>query len=331
MKEPLASAVIITYNQKQYIEQTIECALAQKVDFEYEIIIGEDCSTDKTREICLRYQEQYPDIIRVITSDKNVGLLENWNRSVNAARGKYIAGCGGDDYWHNPDKIQKQVHFLEENPDYGMVHSGNDYLLQESETLKRKKYLSPQVQHNNDHSVKLLHLIILGQYQITASTALFKKQLFQKYFNLDEIKKNGFLMEDTPLWIEVAEHSAIYYLAESLATYRIHQNSISQCTDKRQALQFKKNNTEMCLYYCQKFKVPDYIRKNHEKNWRNSTLQLAFIEKCSLLAKQVKDKYPNLSIKELIWYQGAMFPLIRPLVLILRKLFQRNKVRHPWV
>ena len=106
MSEPLASAVIITYNQAQYIGQTIECALAQKVNFDYEIVIGEDCSTDRTREICLRYQAKYPDIIRVITSDRNVGLLDNWYRSVKAAKGKYIAGCGGDDYWHNPNKIK---------------------------------------------------------------------------------------------------------------------------------------------------------------------------------------------------------------------------------
>src|SRR5665647_482086 len=122
MSEPLVSAVIITYNQEKYIEQTIECAIAQQADFEYEIVIGEDCSTDRTREICLRYQEKYPHKVRVITSACNVGLMENFYRTVVAARGKYFAVCGGDDYWHDPEKLKKQVSLMEQRPEFGMIH-----------------------------------------------------------------------------------------------------------------------------------------------------------------------------------------------------------------
>ena len=323
MVNPLASAVIITYNQEKYIEQTIECALAQKVDFEYEIVIGEDCSTDRTREICLQYQEKYPNIIRVITSDNNVGLLENWCRSVKAARGKYIAGCGGDDYWHNPDKMQKQVMFLEENPDYGMVHSEHNNFCQKNGTLV-KSYHETHAKYCDNSSNDLLSLIVLGKYWIMASTAVFRKDIFDKYFDLNEIKKNGFLMEDTPLFIEIAAHSRIYYFSESFSTYRVLTNAISQNQDIKKALNFKKSNLEMCLYYCKKHKLSEDVKKHLESNWRRVTLQLAFIDKHLDLAEIVKKKFPDLSIKEWFWYQGTRIPIMRPLVLLVKILFQKK-------
>ena len=90
----------------------------QKTDFPIEFIIGEDFSNDGTREIVFEYAKNYPDIIRVFTSDYNVGSKANGRRCINAARGKYMALCEGDDYWVDPLKLQKQVDFLEKNPDY---------------------------------------------------------------------------------------------------------------------------------------------------------------------------------------------------------------------
>ena len=75
----------------------------------------------------MEYQKKYPDIIRVITSDRNVGMKKNGLRVLRACRGKYIAFCEGDDYWTDPHKLQKQVDFLEANPDYGMVHTDGDF------------------------------------------------------------------------------------------------------------------------------------------------------------------------------------------------------------
>ena len=93
----------------------------QQVNFPIELIIAEDCSTDGTRAICQQYAEQYPDLIRLITSDSNVGAIANERRAMLAARGKYIAFCEGDDYWTDPLKLQKQVDFLESHPDYSVT------------------------------------------------------------------------------------------------------------------------------------------------------------------------------------------------------------------
>ncbi|ANT64609.1 Putative glycosyltransferase EpsE [Prosthecochloris sp. CIB 2401] len=118
---PLVSIRTSTYQHVKYIGQCIEGVLMQKTNFPIEYIIGEDYSTDGTREIVLEYARKYPHVIRVITADYNVGAKANGRRCENAIRGKYVALCEGDDYWTDPYKLQKQVDSLEENPEYGMV------------------------------------------------------------------------------------------------------------------------------------------------------------------------------------------------------------------
>jgi len=118
---PLLSIVTITYNHEPFIAKTIEGVLMQQVNFPIELIIAEDCSTDGTRAICQQYAEQYPELIRLITSESNVGAIANERRAMLAARGKYIAFCEGDDYWTDPLKLQKQVDFLESHPDYSVT------------------------------------------------------------------------------------------------------------------------------------------------------------------------------------------------------------------
>ena len=96
---PLVSVVTITYNHAPYIAKCIEGVLMQQVNFPMEFIIAEDCSTDGTRTICEEYAAKYPDLIRLITSEHNVGYNPNELRAMKAVRGKYIAYCEGDDYW----------------------------------------------------------------------------------------------------------------------------------------------------------------------------------------------------------------------------------------
>jgi glycosyltransferase involved in cell wall biosynthesis len=124
MERPLVSVHIITYNQKPYIARAIEGALQQQVRFATEIIVGDDGSTDGTREIVLRYQRKHPGLVRAITSDRNLGAHHNSRCVREACRGKYMALCDGDDYWTDPGKLQKQVDFLEAHPAYSLCCHG---------------------------------------------------------------------------------------------------------------------------------------------------------------------------------------------------------------
>jgi glycosyltransferase involved in cell wall biosynthesis len=119
--EPLVSVKMITFNHRPYIEKAITSILSQQVDFGVELVIGEDCSTDGTREVVIDFQRRFPDHIRVITSDSNVGMRQNGARTRRACRGKYMGSCEGDDFWHDPNKLAEQVAFLEARPEYVMV------------------------------------------------------------------------------------------------------------------------------------------------------------------------------------------------------------------
>ncbi len=114
------SVCMISYNHEHFIREAIEGVLMQKTNFPIELIIGEDCSTDGTRDIVLEYAAKYPDIIRPLLPEKNLGMSKNFMETLQACTGKYIALCEGDDYWTDPYKLQKQVDFLEANEEYSI-------------------------------------------------------------------------------------------------------------------------------------------------------------------------------------------------------------------
>lgn len=117
--EPVrVSVAIIAYNVEDYIGEAIESILNQRVDFRVEIVIGEDCSTDRTSEIINQYQKEYPLLIRVLENEQNLGLTPNSVATQNACQGQYIALCDGDDYWTDQNKLQRQIDFLEANAEY---------------------------------------------------------------------------------------------------------------------------------------------------------------------------------------------------------------------
>lgn len=111
---------MLTYNHEQYIKQALDSVLTQQTDFDVEIVIGEDCSTDNTRAIVVDYAQRYPGRIRALLHEKNVGMSRNVVQVLKACTGEYIALLEGDDFWTDSKKLQKQVSFLDANPDYAI-------------------------------------------------------------------------------------------------------------------------------------------------------------------------------------------------------------------
>lgn len=114
---PKLSVVMITYNHEKYIEQAVRSVLMQETDFEYEIIIGEDCSTDRTREILIELQRENPEKIKLVLIPQNQGMIPNFVNVLSMAQGEYIALLEGDDYWTSPHKLQRQVDYMEAHPE----------------------------------------------------------------------------------------------------------------------------------------------------------------------------------------------------------------------
>lgn len=112
------SVYVLTYYHEQYIVQCLESILSQKTDYTYEIVISDDCSQDRTMDILEEYKNKYPSIIRVKHNEINIGIPKNIYQARCMCRGRYITVLSGDDYWIDDCKLQKQVEFLDKNPEY---------------------------------------------------------------------------------------------------------------------------------------------------------------------------------------------------------------------
>lgn len=253
-KEPIVSVRMSTYNHEPYIAQAIEGVVTQETEYPFELIIGEDCSTDRTREIVFEYQKKYPDIIRVIAWDKNVGMRKNGRRAYMACRGKYIAICEGDDYWHHPGKLQKQIDFLENHPDYGMVHSDADYVVVETGKVTCNVNRSTNAIYNDDDS-DLPWRILSCQYIVRVCTVCARKALIDEIIaaNPFEFQGNHFLMGDIPCWFELARWAKVGYIDESLATRNALPESACKSKDIRKLIKFAKSSRELRMHYIRKY------------------------------------------------------------------------------
>lgn len=135
----LVSVIVLTYNHEKYIAQALESIVTQKTDFPFEIIIGDDASTDRTAEIVCDYEKKYPNLIRPVLHDNNVGATRNGYDCLVLTRGKYIAGCDGDDYWCDVNKLQRQVDFLDSSSEYTAVACETILVDENGKPLKKQK------------------------------------------------------------------------------------------------------------------------------------------------------------------------------------------------
>lgn len=276
---PLVSICCITYNQKDFIRDTLNGFLMQQTNFPFEILIHDDASTDETPEIIHEYERQYPDIIKAIFQLENkYSQGESINERYNfpRAKGKYLALCEGDDYWTDPLKLQKQVDFLENHSDVGLVCTGLAVLDMSTNSIRKRV--------EEKESTMLRSIGDRGK--IVTATTLFRKSQYERYADELDIKNIRFWkMNDYPLWIWFFKRSAIFYLSDVTAVYRHLPSSTSHFQqDWLRAQQFHQSFIEITNHlhekkiithaeYLQEFRTA-YCNNCHifimAGNWRDS-------------------------------------------------------------
>ena len=205
------SVLMITYNQEHYIAQALDSILTQHVNFDYEIVIGEDCSTDRTRSIVLDYQQRYPYRIRVLLPETNLGMMRNFMATYTACTGEYVAILEGDDFWTSPHKLQKQVDFLDNKPDFAICFH-NSLILSEIDSRSGDQLCRPE-----QKEVATLEDLLHENF-IPTLTVMFRNRLFGRFPDWFAELKYG----DWPLHLLNAQFGKIGYLNESMAMYRVH-------------------------------------------------------------------------------------------------------------
>lgn len=232
--KPLVSVLIQTYQHANFIKQCLDGILMQQTNFPFEIILGEDESTDGTREICKAYSEKYPDKINLfLRSRKDVIYINgnptgryNFIENLKAAQGKYIALCEGDDYWTDPLKLQKQVDFLEVNPEYGICFHESEVIWDDAYENKQSIKLNSEFYWNRmepEKSVYTITDVFNGPFMATASVIFRKKDPvdFPDWFFK---AASG----DITLYALILNDNKIKFINEIMCAYRRHEGGITK-------------------------------------------------------------------------------------------------------
>ncbi|OQX73022.1 MAG: hypothetical protein B6D61_13025 [Bacteroidetes bacterium 4484_249] len=237
MADPLVSVCMITYNHEPFIARTIESVLSQKTDFPFEVVIGEDFSTDGTRKICKKYQERYPQIIKLLNSDKNLGVNQNLIRTLKSCKGKYIATLEGDDYWTDPLKLQKQVDLLETHSKYNLCFT-NCSVVDENNVLVKKSRVPSEIKKKKLKYYDLLYytpptLTVVCRNNRTAINVIEELGIAYDHvlFFLLSRYKDVFFLSDTT-GVHLLNTSSVYHPltpAEKMEKYSISNLDILKC------------------------------------------------------------------------------------------------------
>lgn len=274
------SIAILTYNHENYIEKALNSVLNQKIDYEYEIIVGDDFSNDKTREILLKFKEKYPEKIKLIFRSKNIGIASNVIDIFKKCTGEYIALLEGDDYWINDLKLKKQVEYLDKNKEYSGIAHQNIVINQEEKIINKPELFKKNIKFSLEKLEKE------GLLYQTASL------MFRNIFNYEEdklnlIKEINEKIVDLTLAIILLTKGNIYILNEYMSVYRIDTTEKSSSSSAKASRNLK-------LFYNEYY---EYLEKL-EKVLLNNEFELYFL-KSSILLGMIINSLKNKELKEI--------------------------------
>lgn len=235
MNKILISVVIPSYNRASTVGQTIESIVNQQVDADIEIIIGDDCSTDNAREVLLEYKEKYPNIIHIFFWEENMGLGANWASCVKECQGKYIC----DDYWHNPNKLQLQLDYME-------THPMSNILITNHRTHNRTTGELLEHKAKIDHSD--IQQSMWGNCSFCNATIMYRADFMKAHLDLDEFIRRRLSLQDWPAWVILTAYTDIDELPVSTATFGIETISITRPDSVERLAKRYQGDKEVCRY-----------------------------------------------------------------------------------
>ncbi|MBB6632572.1 glycosyltransferase [Cohnella thailandensis] len=255
MGNPMVSVFMVTYNHERFIREAIESVLEQETDFNYELVICEDCSTDGTARIIQEYAEKYPHKIKANINKVNVGAQKNFTNITKLCSGKYVAILDGDDFWTHSLKLQRQVDFLEKNSDCTICWHPRTVF---SETGEFEPYETHSTERYRKEKLTVNSLIFSNF--IPTSSIMFRNHV------VVEIPKwfENLPMSDAPLNLLLAHHGNIGYIGYNMAAYREHSGGIWSSTKKERQIYNTEKYIEVYLKFNQetKYKYDHLIQQS---------------------------------------------------------------------
>jgi len=253
-QNPLLSICCVAYNHEKYIAQALDSFLMQKTDFDFEIVVGNDCSTDLTAAIVNDYAIKHPEKIRLLDFKDNVGYSANTGRTLKECKGKYIAICDSDDYFTDPLKLQKQVNFLEQNSAFGLVYSDFNRLYQSTGNISKNIF-----QNELGFKADTFEDFLIHAWFLCTNTWVFRREL------LSEIDYSQYRVADLVILLDLASKSGVAHLTDSMSVYRILQQSDSQGLNLLQKMKHRKGTYKIQMDFAERLKVNQQVVEQIKK------------------------------------------------------------------
>ncbi len=249
MSKILVSIVCTNYNKGDWIAEAIESFLCQKANFEYEILLIDDKSTDHSPEIIKKYAKKYPKRIRAFYNKKNLGITKTWIKICKEAEGRYIARCDGDDYWIDDKKLQKQVNLLKKNKDSLWCCTDYDIINTKGEITHHSAVESNYINRPESYAEMLA-----TKGFTMSSTWLVDAKLLRKI----NTEINASAIDDTfNIQLDLFNRTELSYLPEATVMYRVSEGSDSRPSNKEMMISRHKKLLETQLEYLKKYKNVD--------------------------------------------------------------------------
>ena len=273
---PVKVAILCTtYNHAPYILQSLEGFVIQKTDFPYAAIVIDDASTDKEPEVLWGFintsldastikKEETDDYIRVIARHKTnqncifVMIFLKYNHYQKKDKrpyykdwetaAQYIAECEGDDYWTDPNKLQKQVDFLESHPDYGLVHANANSFFQET----KKMVIAKPVENYKEKGFN----DIIWRNPVITLTALYRREAMEGYTDL--LRGINFGIGDLPAWLYISHRYKVHFLNETVGVYRHVSGSASHGKTYEKRKKYLDDIFQVVTFFAEKYGVDDF-------------------------------------------------------------------------
>lgn len=227
------TVLVLTYNQEDTVGRTLDSVMSQRFDGQFEILLADDCSTDGTRAVCERYVRRYPDKIRYVRRERNMGVVANYFDCVRQARGRYIADCAGDDFWVDDLKLQRQFDLLESEPDVSMVTT--DWLCcdPDGSNIRQHPGRQPIEARQNYEQGSILEEILTNRIMPHLCSALYRRSIIIEALaqHSEMMEAKWLRCEDTQVMMALAAAGRVVMLPGVTLHYSIGGESISHRSD----------------------------------------------------------------------------------------------------
>ena len=243
----MISVIVTTYNQQDTIGRTLDSVLMQRCHLPFEIVVGEDGSSDNTRKVCEEYAERYPGVVRLMPKVPNKGVVDNYFDCLLACRGMYIADCAGDDYWTDPEKLEKEVSVMEADTSVTIVHT--NWRSRDETTGQVAVNTEVPFPDSKTDGKRMLEAIVTQMKApvVHLCTAMYRAETIIRcyYANKDLFRGKGLVCEDMQLVFMLALNGKVAYIPDVTITYCIGKPSVSSPADNAKRFEFYSKAAEL--------------------------------------------------------------------------------------